>query len=215
MLILVEMFRVILFVLISFLCLSFIREAPKFSSKTYGNMANYFETEQELLSFFDLHKGDMVAEVGAAEGHNIAGLALLADGLTLYAEDINAKYLNQKNLDKCVRRISRYKTQITCDIRLVLGNESASLLPENAFDKILLIATLHEFSRMHEMIADLYTKLKPGGKIYVLESVCLAHKNYTAEQTIALMQAHKLQLVKKDGKDLHGSSGLYRAIFVK
>lgn len=209
------MHRYLLLPSLLLLLFAFAGDQPKFSARVYGNVANYFENEQDLLTFFDFHKGDVIAEVGAATGKNLAGLALLADSLTFYAEDIDKKTLTQKNLDAAVNRVRKYKNPVTSTFQLTIGTETATGLPANTFDKILLIATLHEFTHATEMMADICSKLKPGGKVYVLESICLAHKNYSAEQTIALMQAHKLQLIKKDGKDLNGSSGLYRAIFVK
>jgi len=193
------------------------KEKPDFSYKTLGNIANFFENENDLLTFFEFKKGDVVAEVGAGNGQNIAGLSLLTDSLMLYAQDINSKSLNKKNFDKVINRCKKYKNPTTCNFQLYIGTEKTTNLPDNFFDKIILSSTFHEFTFMNEMLSDIYKKLKSGGKLYILESQCLnkAHKNYSAEEAIALAKTNNFNLIKKDGKDLNGSSGLYRIVFMK
>ena len=209
----------ILFLISSFIQSGFLppEAKPSFTTKIYGPFANFFESENDLLNFFEFKKGDVVAEVGAGSGRNIGGMAILTDSITFYAEDINTKYLSQKKLDKVISDCKKYKNPITGNFKVVIGNEKATTLPDSTFDKILLSASIHEFTYVHEMLDDLYSKLKKGGKIYVLESVCIekGHENLTFEETTALMQKHNLSLVKKDGKDIHGSNGLYRAVYVK
>lgn len=190
---------------------------PVFSYKVYGNIASYFENENDLLSFFEFKKDDVVAEVGAGDGQNIGGLSLLTDSITFYVQDINAVRLTQKNVDKVMKRCKKFKTPITNTFHLQIGTEKATLLPDDTFDKIMLIATFHEFTYMDEMITDIKKKLKPNGKLYILESHCFSkqHINYTANETITLLKKHGFSLIKKDGKDLNNSSGLYRAVFGK
>ncbi len=193
------------------------QEKPPFSYKVYGNFANFFESENDLLTFFEFKKGDVVAEIGAANGENIAGIGILCDSLTLYAQDINAKALNQENFDKVIKHCRKYKSPVTCKFNWCIGTEKASLLPDAAFDKIILSATFHEFYYMDDMIADIAKKLKQNGRLYILESHCggEGHKNYTADEASIILKKYHFSFVKKDGKDLNGSKGLYRLIFVK
>lgn len=196
---------------------SYFLPEPEFSYKIYGNMANFFESKTDLLDFFEFNKGETVAEVGTGDGKNLLGLSLLTDSIKFYAQDINTKTLNQNHFDKLKAKIKKYKDPLTNTFELVTGEEKRSLLPDNSCDKIILSATFHEFTYMNEMMADLYKKLKPGGKLYVLESVCFSktHKNYSAEDAIQIIQAHGFNLLKKDGKDINGAKGLYRLVFVK
>jgi ubiquinone/menaquinone biosynthesis C-methylase UbiE len=195
----------------------FPQKKPVFSYKVYGNIANYFENESDLLTYFDFKKGNWVAEVGAYKGENLGGLSLLTDSITFYAEDINSNSLNEASLNKIIRQYKKYKNPPTCQFKLCIGDEKTTMLPDNTFDKILLSATFHEFTFMDEMMADIYKKLKPGGKLYILESHCFTktHKNYTAEEAIAIAEKFNFKLLKKDGKDLNGGSGLYRLVFYK
>lgn len=209
----------VVFALTLFLSFGFIgySDKPTFSYKVYGNIANYFESENDLLTFFEFKKGQTVAEIGANDGQNVGGLLLLTDSVNFFAQDINPNFLNEKSRGKIIKRCEKYKKPITGDFKLCIGSEHSSNLPDGLFDKIILSSTFHEFTYMDEMINDIYKKLKPGGKVYILESVCMnkKHKNYTAEEITGLFKKHGFTFLKKDGKDLNGSQGLYRLIFVR
>ena len=189
----------------------------EFSYKIFGNIANYFASEKDLLNFFEFKNKDVVAEVGAANWQNVIGLSILTDSIAYFAEDIDATNLHIKGLVKSLPKITKYKPNQTNSFDMTIGKEKETLLTDNLFDKIILCSTFHEFKFMDEMIADLYKKLKPGGKLYILESECLnkEHKNYTAKQTTEILKKHNFALLKKDGKDINGAKGLYRMVFAK
>lgn len=205
------------FILASVMTLTSLMVEPKFSYKTYGNVANYFEDEYDMRTFFDFHKGDVVAEIGAFDGANMCGFSLLADSVMFYVQDIDSTSLTQTKFDKIIKRNSKYRTSTTNQFQLCFGTVTQTNLPDNSFDKIILSATFHEFTFIEEMMTDIYNKLKPSGQLYILESHCGAetHKNYSAEETIGMLQKYHFSLVKKDGKDLNGSTGLYRLVFRK
>jgi ubiquinone/menaquinone biosynthesis C-methylase UbiE len=196
---------------------TYVKTKPPFSYRAYGNFANFFESGNDLLTFFEFSKGNVVAEVGAGSGKNIGGLSLLTDSITFYVQDIDATCLNEKNFGKVIRNCEKYKRPLTCVFKLCIGTEKSTLLPDSAFDKIFLSASFHEFKFMDDMIADIAKKLKPHGKLYILESECLekTHKNYTADEVTAILQRHHFDLVKKDGKDMNGSRGLFRAVYAR
>ena len=190
---------------------------PAFSYKVYGNIANYFENEKDLIGFFKFQKGQQVAEVGTGNGQNIAGLSLVADSVSFYAQDIDTRALNEKSLAKALDKTKKYKNPNTCIFKLCIGTEKATNLPDASFDKIILSTSFHEFTFIDEMLSDMYRKLKTGGRLYILESKCLAktHKNYTPEEVVSFAEKNDFKLAKRDGKDINGSSGLYRLIFSK
>jgi ubiquinone/menaquinone biosynthesis C-methylase UbiE len=193
------------------------KSKPEFSYKIYGNVANYFHDEKELLNFFDFNKGDVVAEIGAYEGGNIAGLSIMTDSMTFYVQDIDRVHLNEKKFQKLLSRAEKYKTPLTNKFQLCYGTVSESNLPDNSFDKIILISTFHEFTHMNEMIYDIYKKLKPNGQLYILDTHCFTptHKNYSSEDIVLILNKHKFHLLKQDGNDNRNSTGLYRLIFKK
>lgn len=140
------------------------------SASRMNFFVDMFETKKQLLDFMDIKKGDVIAEVGAANGWNLGVLSTVYDSVTFYAEDINTKDLNQRSFD---RTISYYKkkrtTKQTNNFKWVIGTLTTTNLPQGTFDKILLIDAFHDFNKKDDMIEDVAKKLKPGGKIYILD----------------------------------------------
>lgn len=188
-----------------------------FSYKTHGNAANFFESEKEYKNFFSFRPGDTVAEVGAGKGENMMGFTRICDSVTFYVQDIDSSTLSRKNFEALGRRCAALKKNPTCSYLRCIGTVKETLLPEGSFDKIILISTFHEFTYMDEMMQDIYRKLKPSGRLYILDSHCFAkgHSNYTAEETISMLAKYGFSPEKKDVKDLHNSTGMYRTVFVK
>ncbi|MBL0911870.1 MAG: class I SAM-dependent methyltransferase [Bacteroidia bacterium] len=185
-----------------------------FSHRVYGTIAHYFSSAKELLTFFDFHRGDSIAEIGAYDGQNIAGLSIMLDSVVFYVQDIDSTQLAQGRFEKRIRRLSRkYLYPPKNKYRMCIGTEKASTLPENAFDKILLVSAFHEFTYIHEMLNDIYTKLKPGGQLYILEAHCYTktHRNYTAAECISLLTAHGFELQQRE----ENGNGTYRLAFHK
>jgi len=190
---------------------------PAFNYSAFGNVANYFENEKDLLDFFNFQKGEVIAEIGAGDGQNIGGFSILTDDITFYAQDIDSKVLNEKKFKRVIRKCTKFKSPLTNHFQLTIGTEKTTNLPDNSFDKIIVISAFHEFTFIDEMLEDIRKKLKPQGQVYILEAQCLAktHKNISSDETTTIMKKHNFNLIKVDGKDKNGSNGLYRAVFVK
>lgn len=60
---------------------------------------------------------------------------------------------------------------MTSDYKMIPGDERSTSLPENTFDKILIINSFHEFTLLAEMLAAIKKKLKPGGILYIDEAL--------------------------------------------
>jgi ubiquinone/menaquinone biosynthesis C-methylase UbiE len=188
---------------------------PKYSDKVYGNVADFFENENAFCNFFDFHTGDIVAEVGAGYGRNIRGFSIVTDSNTFYIQDIDTNVLSQKNFIKIVKHCKKLKKPLTNKYYKCIGTEKQTNLPDNTFDKIILVAAFHEFTYKNEMMTDIYKKLKPTGQLYILEANCLSHKNYSADEIIGIIKKYNFSLVKKDVKVIKNCSGLYRIVFKK
>ena len=190
---------------------------PTFSYKTHGNVANYFENEEDFKSFFQFQSGDVIAEIGAGKGYNLKGFSWAVNEGTFYAQDIDSTALSKKNFEQTVHLCQKAKPTAAQTFHRCIGTEKQTYLPDNAFDKIILVSTFHEFSFMDAMINDIYKKLKPNGRLYILEAQCTApgHKNYTFAETIDILSKYPFELLKKEEKNLHESTGMYRLIFKK
>ena len=175
------------------------KETP-FTVKEYQNLANYFDSKKDLLDFFEFHKGDVVADVGAYTAKYEGAFSILTDSITFYSQDINKKKLNQKAINKMVKHYTKVKgSPLTNTFKFVIGTEKQTNLPDGIFDKIIISSTFHEFKYYNEMVADFKKKLKPNGKVYILETHCYTkgHYNFTCEEVTEIMQNNGFRPIKR------------------
>jgi SAM-dependent methyltransferase len=187
------------------------------SADRYNFFANMFETKKQLIDFLEIKNGEAIAEVGADDGINLGILSTIYDSLTLYAQDIDAKALTQKSLNKEVRYYSKKRTTPQSNnFKWVIGTVNATNLPLAAFDKIFLIDAYHDFDQKDEMIDDIAAKLKPGGKIILLDGfsfigdtqICPAagkHVLSTMEVELRRFEKHGFYLTKLRSPDYNGA----------
>ncbi|MGB0430120.1 MAG: class I SAM-dependent methyltransferase [Bacteroidia bacterium] len=123
---------------------------------------------QQEFSIYNFNPGEKIADIGCGSGWFEAYLMLAYDSLEIYAEDIDRRQI--RNIDVVVNAYTeKRKSHQTNTIQYVLGNYQSTNLPQNYFDKIIIRETFHHFSKKDEMLADIKSKLKSKGQIYVYE----------------------------------------------
>jgi ubiquinone/menaquinone biosynthesis C-methylase UbiE len=110
---------------------------------------------------------------------------------------------------------------MTSDYKMIIGDERSTSLPENTFDKILVINSFHEFTFKAEMLADIKKKLKPGGVLYIDEALPRKQRQlhgicnkpmFTNEETIAIFEKNGFEYI--GGIDFnYGQKNPIRKIF--
>jgi SAM-dependent methyltransferase len=140
----------------------FVLESEEAIRKVYG----------PELAALNIQPGQAIADVGGSNGYRMAMFAVLYDSLRLYVEDIDTACLNEREFEA----VKGYYTHLnvaplTSEFHLVVGTEQATNLPAATFDKVLVTASYHHFSDPEGMLKDLRSKVKPDGKIYVIENV--------------------------------------------
>lgn len=164
-----------------------------------------------------LRHTETIAEIGAGDGLNILDLSLLADSSTFYFQDIDSETLSEKRFNKLCAKANKIKSANTNNYFRVIGTTESSELPDNTFDKIILVMTFHEFGSMKEMLSDIHRKLKPFGKLYIMEARCMKedHKYYDRKELVTILESSNYKQERIDGKDYFRSRDLYRSIFSK
>lgn len=191
----------------------FFYTAPAQKMQTFkGQCGSFFETmahlhkiKQPELDFFQFRPGQTIASIGAGCGHWEAAYAAATDSITFYLEDIDTATLNKRHADFAWNYYAKLRgTPMTSFYKLAVGDERSTSLPENTFDKILIINSFHEFTYQAEMLEDIKKKLNAGGILYIdealpkrpgqLHGIC-NKPMLTTEETIALFKQNGFEFV--------------------
>ena len=124
------------------------------------------------LAVLDLHAGDVIADIGGSNGYRMGMFAALHDSMHIYVQDIDTLCLNHRELDAVLTYYAGIKGgPLHSTFELVVGDAMATHLPEATFDKVLVTVAYHHFEQPAAMLQDIAAKLKPGGRMYLIENV--------------------------------------------
>lgn len=138
----------------------------------YFNMDDLYRQKQQELDFYSFQPGQTVGSIGAQCSHWEAAFAATTDSIHFYLEDIDTAHFNNRQTGFAWHYYDSLRGYpMTCTYTLVTGTEKSTHLPDNSFDKILIINSFHEFTFRDEMLTDIKIKLKPGGILYIDETV--------------------------------------------
>jgi predicted methyltransferase len=199
------------------LLLSFLQLNAQKMQKVEGHCGYYYKTMEDFyyqkqveLDFYRFIPGQTVASIGAQCGNWEAAYASSTDSIQFYLEDIDTSFFNDRQVAFAWHYYDSLRgSPMTSTYTMITGTEESTLLPENTFDKIIIINSFHEFTRQDEMLADIKTKLKPGGVLYIDEHVprkqgqlnagC-KHLMLTSEEVISMLSKNGYKYI--DGVEL-------------
>ena len=163
----------------------------------YESMAHLYKIKQAELDFYQFKPGQTIASIGAQCCHWEAAYAAVTDSVTFYLEDIDSSKFKKSQADFAWNYYGTLRGQpMTSNYKMILGDEKSTSLPENSFDKILIINSFHEFTFVTEMLTDIKKKLNRGGILYIDEALPIKqgqlhgicnHPMLTNEETIAVL----------------------------
>ncbi|MDF7776840.1 class I SAM-dependent methyltransferase [Sphingomonas sp. AOB5] len=110
-----------------------------------------------------IRKGMTVADIGAGEGYYTIRLSARvgADGRVL-AEDIVPEVR-----DTLATRVARERLD---NVSVRLGLPADPRLPENSFDRVLMVHMYHEIESPYEFLWRMRPSLRPGGQVIVVDA---------------------------------------------
>jgi predicted methyltransferase len=171
----------------------------------YKSMQDLQKMQQKEIAFYDFRSGQTIASIGAQCGHWEAAYAATTDSVTFYLEDIDSSKFKKAQVEFAWNYYADLRGKpMTSVYKMIFGNENSTSLPENIFDKIMIINSFHEFTFQSEMLADIKKKLKPGGILYIdealpkkqgqLHGIC-KKPMLTNEETIAVFEKNGFEYV--------------------
>ncbi|HEY5721850.1 MAG TPA: class I SAM-dependent methyltransferase [Allosphingosinicella sp.] len=135
-------------------------ESPRYSNEDARDSVGEAETVMELAG---IEAGMVVADIGAGEGYYTVRLApLVGRKGRVLAEDIVPE-----TRDALARRVQRESLD---NVAVELGLPNDPQLPDNSFDRILMIHMYHEIERPSEFLWHLRDALKKDGRVVVVDA---------------------------------------------
>lgn len=116
-----------------------------------------------VMDLAEIRKGMTVADLGAGEGYYTTRLAsrVGAEGRVL-AEDIVPAVR-----DALAERVTRERLE---NVSVRLGMPADPRLPENSFDRILMVHMYHEIEQPYEFLWRMRSSLRRGGLVVVVDA---------------------------------------------
>ena len=175
-----------------------------FISKDFSELA---ENYQNFSRHLGVRQGEIVASVGASNGHVEVQVSSFIDSVHWTIQDIDTACLNSKELNKVIsyhEKLTNKKLNGTFDI--VIGNISRTNLPIQHFDRILLVNVFHELPDKKSIMLDIHSSLKAQGLVVVMERMgtksgqkhgdC-GHPKLVESEFIAEMATYGFELLTK------------------
>ena len=119
------------------------------------------EFPNRVVEALDLQPHEIVADIGAGTGYFTFKISPeVSQGLVL-AVDIQPEMLDE------IR--ARMTADSVANVMPILGTAENPNLPVDSVDVVLIVASYHQFSHPHEMMQNIVTALKPGGRLVLVE----------------------------------------------
>ncbi|WP_198664943.1 class I SAM-dependent methyltransferase [Lewinella sp. IMCC34191] len=119
------------------------------------------ENVSQAIENMDIQPDEHIADIGAGSGYYTFRMAQKAPRGKVFAVDIQPEML-----DIMREKIERENID---NVELVRGSETSPNLEANTLDLVTMVDVYHEISYPREMMQDIVTALKPGGRFVLLE----------------------------------------------
>jgi ubiquinone/menaquinone biosynthesis C-methylase UbiE len=125
-----------------------------------------------ILSVIKLKEGDVIADIGSGKGYNLIRLANKFPKTTFFVQDIDTTVCNKKTFLKTMKT---FNSNLSIDnFHFFKGSETSTNLPKEYFDKVFLIAVIHEFTKLDSMLKDVKSIIKENGE-FIIEEPLVRH----------------------------------------
>lgn len=127
---------------------------------------------EKSLRIFDFKPHEIIASVGASGGVWEIYFTSQIDNLTFYVQDIDETLCNEEEIKEGIVFYEKFlEKPIHGKLIPVIGTEKKTNLPENTFDKVLIINSFHEFKYPKEILLDISKTIRKEGVLFIEEQL--------------------------------------------
>jgi len=145
------------------------------------------EDAQKVLDALQIKRGDTVADIGSGGGFFTFEFASRAgENGRVYAVDTDAAFRNR------IKKIAKKKN--IGNIETVVGEPDGCPLPQASCDLIFLRNVFHHIKNPGDYMKSLKDRLKPGGRIAVIEWEKSPHGRFSAGHYTASADIQKIMM---------------------
>jgi ubiquinone/menaquinone biosynthesis C-methylase UbiE len=125
--------------------------------------------KDKCVDTINFKKGDIVADIGAGIGDLEVMLSLFHDSITFYVQDIDSSVCNQDSLNSYILHYQKVNGKpFSNKFFVIIGTDEKTNLPDDTFDKILMLWTYPYFKNPKAIMTDIKQKLKSNGFLYII-----------------------------------------------
>ncbi len=117
------------------------------------------EKPEKAIEALQFAPTDTVADIGAGVGY--MSFLIAPQVAKVYAVDVQSEMLDMLRLRQSVNGLNNVET--------VQGEETTTNLAASSVDWAIMVDAYHEFAYPKEMMASVFSALKPGGKVVLFE----------------------------------------------
>lgn len=117
---------------------------------------------------YNCQPGETIASIGAGNGKFEVTISCFIPGINWYLQEIDTFRLYQFE-DVRTHFEKLRQSPIDANFHLVVGTESETNLPQNTFDRILMINVVHEINEREHLMKEIGGLLKSQGKLVIME----------------------------------------------
>lgn len=166
---------------------------------------------QKSLSIYNFKENETIASIGASSGVWEIWFASQVEYLTFYLQDIDTQNCNQEEINEGVKYFEKLVgKKNTGKFVPIIGTQSATNLPKNTFDKVLIINSLHEFKTPESILQDIRKILKLNGTLLIEEQIAkfsgeihegCGKRFFTENEIVILLKKNSFEMITRHFKD--------------
>lgn len=133
--------------------------------KKFAEIQKHYEN---YAHFLGCKSGETIASIGAGNGTNEVAISCFVEDINWYLQEIDSGKLSQFH-EVLVHFEKLNEKEVHAKFELVLGTATATNLPQNHFDRIIMNNVYHELSDRKAIMEDISGLLKQNGQLVIME----------------------------------------------